>query len=116
MEFDCQRCGACCVDYFGTPGYITLEKAEAGRLGRMGLPVVNWHGQVLLGTRSLAEADRPAEWDNEGREERCCVGFTGQVGGACRCTIYADRPAECRAFEVGSLACRFARQAVGLPG
>src|SRR5579884_440101 len=72
-EYDCQQCGACCVDYFGTEGYIWLTRGEADGMRRRGLPVVLWHGQVLLGTRPH---DGPGG-------ERCCVAFTGAVGGAC---------------------------------
>ena len=36
--YDCQQCGACCVDYFGTEGHIELTPAETGRMRRLGLP------------------------------------------------------------------------------
>jgi Fe-S-cluster containining protein len=105
MDYDCQQCGACCVDYFGTVGYIDLAPGEPRRMRRLGLPVVPWHGQVLLGTRPHSGPGG----------ERCCAAFVGQAGGPCSCSIYPDRPAECRAFEVGSLGCRYARQEAGLP-
>ena len=105
MEYDCQQCGACCVDYFGTEGYISLGPGEPQRLRRLGLPVVEWHGQVLLGTRPHAG---PVG-------DRACAAFVGAVGGECGCAIYLDRPAECRRFVVGSLGCQFARREAGLP-
>jgi hypothetical protein len=105
MTFDCQQCGACCVDYFGTPGYIWLRPGEPQKMRKLGLPVVGWQGQVLLGTR-------PHEGPGG---ERCCAAFEGKAGESCRCSIYDDRPGECRAFEVGSLGCLFARQEAGLP-
>ena len=105
MDYDCQQCGACCVDYFGTEGYIQLNAGESGRMRRLGLPVVSWHGQTLLGTRSH---DGPGG-------ETCCVAFAGKVGGACACAIHPDRPRACREFEPGSPGCRFARQEAGLP-
>lgn len=103
--YDCQDCGACCIDPFGTPGYIQLEGKEPARLRRLGLPVVTWHGQTLLGTRPHAGPTG----------ETCCVAFVGEVGRSCACAIHPDRPAACRAFEAGSLGCQFAREAAGLP-
>jgi Fe-S-cluster containining protein len=105
VSFDCQECGACCVDYFGTAGYISLARDEPRRLRRLGLPVVSWHGQQLLGTRPH---DGPVG-------KTCCVAFAGEVGKACTCTIYEDRPGECRRFEVGGPGCHFARREAGLP-
>jgi hypothetical protein len=105
MPYDCQQCGACCVDYFGTQGYISLSPGEPERLRRLGLPVIQWHGQQLLATR-------PHKGPGG---ESCCVALVGNVGGECSCSIYPDRPHECRQFEVGSLGCQFARLEVGLP-
>jgi hypothetical protein len=105
VEYDCQQCGACCVDYFGTEGYIQLDAGEPGRMRRFGLPVVSWNGQTLLGTRPHSGPGG----------ETCCAAFVGQVGGACACAIHPDRPRACREFEVGSPGCRFARQEAGLP-
>ncbi len=105
MDYDCQTCGACCVDYFGTEGYIQLTSAEVERMRRLALPVVRWQGQLLLGTR---------RHDGLGGET-CCVAFVGEVGRPCACAIHPDRPSACRAFEVGSEGCRFAREAAGLP-
>jgi Fe-S-cluster containining protein len=105
MEYDCQQCGACCVDYFGTPGYIQLEKKEEDRMRRLGLPVVSWQGQSLLGTRP-----------HEGPVgATCCIAFVGQVGSDCACSIHPERPSACRAFTAGSPGCEFARREAGLP-
>jgi Fe-S-cluster containining protein len=105
MEYDCQQCGACCVDFFGTEGYIQLADGEPARMRRLSLPVVSWNGQTLLGTRPH---DGPGG-------ETCCTAFVGHIGGACACAIHPDRPRACREFEVGSEGCRFARQEAGLP-
>src|SRR5262249_13927085 len=50
--YGCQTCGACCIDYFRTSGYIHLSNAEAARMRRLGLPVVREFGQLELGTKS----------------------------------------------------------------
>ncbi len=105
MTYDCQECGACCVDYFGAAGHIALTPGEARHLRRVGLPVVRWHGQEMLGTR-------PHEGPGGAS---CCVAFVGKVGGECACAIHPERPGECRRFEAGSPGCLFARQEAGLP-
>jgi len=101
--YDCQTCGACCIDYFRTPGYIQLTDEEAVRMRRLGLPVVTVLGQLELGTRPY-----------DGVGEVCCVAFVGAVGGECACSIHPDRPGACRRFEAGSEMCRCAREEAGL--
>lgn len=103
--YDCQQCGACCVDYFGTPGYIQLEAGEARRMRRLGLPVVNQFGHDALGTKAHAGPGG----------DTCCVAFVGEVGTSCACAIHPDRPSACVRFEAGSEGCRFARIEAGLP-
>jgi Fe-S-cluster containining protein len=105
-EYDCRRCGACCLTSAPAPGYVLLTDAEAERLGMMSLPVVrDAAGQLRLGTTSH---DAPGGTD-------ACVGFEGAPGFPCTCTIYEARPARCRDFEMGSEACRTARLRAGLP-
>src|SRR5262245_39604363 len=103
--YDCQSCGACCVDYFGTPGYIQLAEGEPGRMRRLGLPVVEWCGQTLLGT---------GPHDGPGGDTGAAA-FGGAVGRACAGSLHPERPGACREFEVGRGGCRFARQEAGLP-
>jgi Fe-S-cluster containining protein len=105
MGYDCQSCGACCVDYFGTEGHIQLTRGESARMRQLGLPVVVWQGQTLLGTR-------PHEGPGGAT---CCTAFVGEVGLACACAIHPERPSACRAFEAGSEGCKYAREAAGLP-
>jgi Fe-S-cluster containining protein len=101
--YDCQTCGACCVDFTGTHGYVRLAPREAPRFRRLGLPVVGESGESILGTRA----------DGEGRD--VCAAFAGAVGGACSCSVYPSRPRVCQTFEAGGPQCREARRAVGLP-
>jgi Fe-S-cluster containining protein len=105
MDYDCQQCGACCVDFFGASGYIQLDGQEPQRMRRLGLAVVDWHGQTLLGTRPH---DGPVG-------ATCCAAFVGKVGDDCACSIHPERPHACREFEPGSAGCRFARIEAGLP-
>jgi Fe-S-cluster containining protein len=105
--YDCQTCGACCIDYFRTPGYIQLTPGEAQRMRRLGLPVVSVFGQLELGTK-------PYDGGESGCEV-CCSAFVGRVGGECACSIHPDRPGACRRFEAGSEMCKCAREEAGLP-
>src|SRR5262245_17966202 len=105
MDYDCEACGACCVEFFGADGYIPLDAREQVLLERLALRVGAWHGQTLLGTRPHGGPGG----------ERCCVAFVGEVGGPCACAIYPERPGACRRFVAGSLGCQFARAEAGLP-
>ena len=106
--YDCQLCGACCVQQglFDGTSYVYLDRQEAKRLRRMGLTVVQGAlGDSYLGCRSHAGAGgRPA-----------CVALEGKVGLRCGCSIYSERPSVCREFEVGEALCRAARERAGLP-
>jgi hypothetical protein len=104
-EYDCRRCGACCLPGLQAPGYVLLGPEEEGRLRARGLPVVAGpDGVRRLGTRPHDGPGGPA----------ACAAFEGAPGFACGCTAYDERPGKCREFEVGSAACRLARLRVGL--
>jgi Fe-S-cluster containining protein len=107
-EYDCQVCGACCVQQRPLDGssYVWLDRQEARRMRRLGLTVVQAApGETFLGCRAHPGAGgRPT-----------CVAFDGVVGGACGCSVYADRPDVCRRFEVGERLCREARRQASLP-
>jgi Fe-S-cluster containining protein len=103
--FDCQTCGACCISSFGErAGYVFLALDDVIRLGRVGLPLVAFGNDTLLGT---------VAYEGTGGE-RICAAFGGVVGGRCACSIYLDRPRPCRNFEPGSAGCRQARRDAGL--
>jgi Fe-S-cluster containining protein len=104
-EYDCRRCGACCLTSTPGPGYVLLTDDEPHRLRSLGLPMVNdAAGQPRLGT---------LPHDAPGGTDACCA-FEGAPGHPCICTIYDARPTRCREFEMGSEACRRARLRAGL--
>lgn len=105
-DYDCQQCGACCIDAFGSKGYVRLGERDAQRMERLGLPVVLDGGEAWLSTYSPAG---PAG-------DSVCAAFAGNVGKACQCSIYPDRPDTCQRFEVGGRWCQEARRLAGLPG
>jgi Fe-S-cluster containining protein len=114
LPYDCRECGACCVSSGrGGEGYVYLDRREAGRMRRLGLPVIPCEGGTKgrrgpsrLGTRPLPEVVGGG---------RVCVAFAGEIGGRCGCAVYPGRPTLCRYFEVGGFECRRARRWAGLP-
>jgi Fe-S-cluster containining protein len=106
-EYNCQNCGACCVQLGPYDGnaYVYLDKEEAHQMRALGLPVV----ETAMGSRCLGAAQ------HEGAGGRpACVAFAGELGGPCGCSVYEDRPSVCRAFEIGGPLCREAREWAGL--
>jgi hypothetical protein len=71
--YDCQQCGACCVDSSGNVGYVYLTILEAARMEKLGLPVVNEEEGNYLGS-----------WRHDGPGGgRLCSALAGTVGEAC---------------------------------
>lgn len=110
--YDCQQCGACCAAVPpAAHAYVRLFEIDLTRLRGMDVPIyreeqhwTDWTDEVLqLGIKL----------NHQGK--RVCVGFEGDVGGACGCGMYEQRPEACRKFEAGSVLCKEARQAAGLP-
>lgn len=100
-RWDCQSCGACCASLD-----VWLDEADRERFER---------SPRLLALTVLRRPGAAANWDwrflrRDARTGRC-VALAGPLRD-CRCTIYADRPHLCRAFEAGSDECRKARRAV----
>ena len=97
-DLDCARCGACCVE----AGEVPVRPGE--RVPPALTAEVEGVGAFRdeaagSGLRRMARSPG-----------RRCAALEGQVGTSCSCAIYADRPAACRAFPVGSEGCRAARE------
>lgn len=105
--FDCERCGACCVNSDenqaeGYPWYVEIDDPRS----------------ALTRVPALRAAFVVA--DPRGRPHlrldaggRCCA-LDGALGGAVRCAVYEHRPAGCRKVTAGDAACRRARAERGL--
>lgn len=104
--YDCQQCGACCVNQDSIPatGYVSLTPEESKYMKRLGLTVVQAEGISHLGTRYRADQPYPV-----------CVALRGAVSRSCQCAVYEHRPRNCRQFAVGSGLCQEARDKAGLP-
>lgn len=47
-------------------------------------------------------------------EDTVCTAFSGRIGERCQCLIYANRPDDCREFEMGSVQCLDSRRIAGI--
>ena len=115
-RYDCQACGACgacCISPSGSrASYVSLTRSEGETMKRLGLPVVSGRRGITVVREFLELGVIPLP---RGMGGKACVAFTGTVGGACSCSIYADRPQACCLFEPGSIQCLLARDEAGLP-
>jgi Fe-S-cluster containining protein len=105
-HYDCQRCGACCVNPPENvrEGYTAYVEVESGA--------------ALLRRRDLAK--KLVVLDSAGVPHLRlaaggrCLALAGSVGRSVRCTVYHFRPAACRRVEAGSDLCLRHRRGAGL--
>ena len=86
LKFKCSQCGDCCT---GSPGYVWVNKEEIDALAkRVSLTVEAFEAKYVrkVGIRKSLE-ERPETYD--------CVFFDGT---ARKCTVYEDRPRQCRTW------------------
>lgn len=93
--YDCQACGACCIEAGTVPVYADETQVPEDRLSAY--PTHLRH-PVPPGTRQVAK-------HLGGR----CRALEGEIGACTRCTIYAARPRVCAAFAPGTDACKDSR-------
>src|SRR5258708_24260017 len=89
VPYDCQLCGACCAAVPpAAQAYARLFEIDLTRLRGVDVPIyreeqawTDWKEEVLqLGIKL----------NHQGK--RVCVGFEGDVGGACGCGMFQPRP------------------------
>lgn len=94
--FDCQQCGACCVN--------PPPNREAS---------FDWWVEIAGSDRILTRADlkRYVVRDAEGVPhlrlvtDGRCMGLTGELGVSVACEIYPERPTPCRTVQPGDQLC-----------
>lgn len=85
LRFRCTQCGDCCT---GAPGYVWVNKAEMEALARrLGLELEEFQRRY---TRQVGVRRSLVEYPNGD-----CVFFDSQ---ARKCTVYEDRPRQCRTW------------------
>lgn len=93
--YDCQACGACCVEAGTVPVYPEEVQVPQDLLApykqRADFPTPS-------GTQQIAK-------HLGGR----CKALTGEIGACVGCSIYANRPRVCASFAAGSDGCKDAR-------
>jgi Fe-S-cluster containining protein len=85
LRFTCSQCGDCCT---GAPGFVWVNNQEIAALAaRLGLDVAEFEAKYV---RRVGIRKSLVEYSNGD-----CVFFDG---GARKCTVYEDRPRQCRTW------------------
>jgi uncharacterized protein len=85
LRFKCTQCGDCCT---GAPGYVWVTNNEIAALAkRLKMTVKDFERDYV---RKVGVRKSLVEYDNGD-----CVFFDGE---ARRCTVYEDRPRQCRTW------------------
>jgi Fe-S-cluster containining protein len=99
-DFDCVRCGACCVATTrATQGYVALSARDVRRLPSTYRAAAERMPTPRMPTRLRAHATT-------------CAALRGTLGRRVACSIYDARPTGCRKLRPGSRACRILRELV----
>ena len=105
-DFDCTKCGACCVNPNGNRLEQYVDYVEV-------VPKDALRRKPELMRRFVVSNDAGQAHLRLDRHQRC-VALRGALGREVRCEIYAHRPAACRRVEAGSRGCLDARRERGM--
>jgi Fe-S-cluster containining protein len=89
LRFQCTGCGDCCT---GAPGYVWINQAEIDALAlRLGMDVAAFERKYVkeVGVRRTLKE----------RKNYDCVFLDGETR---KCTVYEDRPRQCRTWPFWS--------------
>jgi len=108
--FDCQACGACCLNTERNRAAQSLDYVEVAKTDRL----AQKENRALL--EKYAVRNESGHWhlrliDDDQR----CSGLSGDLGEGVGCSLYRFRPAGCRLVESGDEECLKARRFHGLP-
>ena len=85
LRFHCTQCGDCCT---GAPGFVWVNKEEIEALAkRFAMSIADFEAKYV---RNVGVRKSLVEFANGD-----CVFFDGQSR---RCTVYEDRPRQCRTW------------------
>lgn len=92
LRFECTQCGACCT---GAPGYVSFTEDEGRAIAaRLGIAYEAFLARYTVdhdSVRSLAEVKTASGYD-------CVFLDRSLVPGKAVCSLYGDRPLQCRTF------------------
>lgn len=97
VRFECTLCGGCCT---GPSGFILFTRQEGERIAnRLGITYAEFHARYTHDTpagRSLRESQFV---EAEGKVQHDCIFLDRSVlPGKLVCSLYEDRPTQCRTF------------------
>jgi len=104
-NYDCVKCGACCVSDYDAPDYAHVSTEEAEEFWTRDLDSLLYEERTY-GAPALSMKTR---YDPQGNCR--CAALSGTVGKQVSCSVYDIRPNVCRRFEAGSSVCDSARKA-----
>ena len=106
-DYDCTRCGACCVSSYPDTTYVHISPDEVEAF------TPTERTQLLVSDdryTGLYKTALRASMDSRGHCR--CVALNGPVGSQVSCRVYDRRPGVCRKFEAGSAECDYARKQI----
>lgn len=104
--YDCQTCGACCVN----PAANAAEGFRDWVEVRDDEPLLRRADRVRKFVVEGADGERHLRLDGEGR----CLALRGKLGREVWCAIYSLRPHPCRRVQAGDAECLRLRAERGL--
>ena len=108
MSYDCQRCGACCVNLpenvaEGFSSWVEIEPDD----------VILADAELV---RKLVVRDGDGVPHLRLAPDGRCLALRGGLGRRVKCDIYADRPSPCRRVQAGDELCLRYRREHGISG
>lgn len=103
-NYDCTRCGACCVSDFDAVDYVHISTEDAEPLYADDLE------HLIYVERKFGAQQLSMKTAYDSRGNCRCIALDGKVGEEVSCSIYDIRPSVCRKFQPGTDVCDYARQ------
>jgi uncharacterized protein len=103
-DYDCVKCGACCVSDYDAEDYVILTVDDIAQLNPE-----EAKAYVYTDT-TYGEPQRSMKTARDSQDNCRCAALEGVVGRRVGCAIYDRRPKVCRGFDPETDVCDFARQ------
>jgi len=104
-EFDCRRCGACCISWEDQETYCDVLEADKRRLSKSFVEKNIIDGAIRTKWKQIRSGPL------RGFEMNSCAALRGSVMHRVCCSIYENRPKTCRvAVKPGDRVCKEIRR------